>query len=145
MPSNKKPQRRYHRGKVIAGAHLPLPALKRKEVVIKALMAVQALVSGFYNQAMGLDLVLFLVGCRRLVKGNSEAETLLAEAFRTLNRVKDQHTATGEWVIEPAEATSLASVVSACVELYESLSVGQAMEATLYAETLLVRKRLSST
>lgn len=143
MASNKKPSKSYQKGKVIAGANMPIPVSKRREVATKALMAVQALRDEFYSTQIGLELILFLTGCRKFLSGNKEAEAFLAESFRILNKVKDTHSATGKWSILSSDLAQLSAVVSSCVELYESMTRGQATEATMYAEKILC-ERLSA-
>lgn len=129
MAKTKKPKKQYQRGKVIAGAHLPIPAKIKDTKETKALMALTALEGGFYNKAMGLDLVMFLSDCRHIAKDDMETCAKLLPAFRALNSIVDRNHRTGKWGVTGDERNVLKKVVPEMVEYYKKATAGQAIEA----------------
>lgn len=137
MATNKSPKRRYKPGKVIAGGHLPLPLREKEKTATKALMALAALRDGGYNSDVGMDLILFLTACKKLVENNQEALALLLTAFRAINAIKDRHTRTGKWVPTGDELRGLQETVPAFIDMYSSLTRDEAIEAKMHAEERL--------
>lgn len=139
MAKAKKPRKQYQRGKIIPGAHLPIPAKIKDSKETKALMALTALDNGFYNKDMGLDLVLFLSDCRHIAKDDLATCSKLLPAFKALNSIVDRHGRTGKWGVTGDERNTLKKVVPEMVDYYRAATKGQAIEAGVETDLKYVR------
>lgn len=123
MAGNKKPKKKYVRGKVIAGGHLPAPVAKTKEVEMKALNALSSLRNGYYNSEIALDLIVFLTVCQSVISKEDTAplQYLLA-AFKAINSIKDREIRTGKWGVNGDELRVLNETIPMFIDLYKQMN-----------------------
>lgn len=123
MSGSKKPRKKYHPGKVLAGGHLPPPAKNVQQVETKALMALESIRSGFYDRDIAIDLISMLTVCRKVIgNGDTEALRLLHRAFSALNSIKDRHSRTGKWGASGDEIRALSESVPPMIDLYKQMN-----------------------
>ena len=140
MAGNKKPRKKYQRGRVIAGGNLPAPAQKVKDVEMKALNALASLRGGYYNREIALDLIVFLTVCQSVMSNDdTEALAYLLKAFRAINDIKDRGIRTGKWGVNGDELRALEEVIPMMIDLYKQMTRDEISEGNVKAQEKLCR------
>lgn len=131
----------YRRGKVIPGGHLPQPKKHVESREMKALMALTALESGFFNGDMLIDLLWFVTECQKIAKARGDDQTgwAVVDVLTNLNSVLDRFERTQKWGINGDERTVLKRHMPGLVEFYRTASRSESSAAGS-----IVTKRLSA-
>ena len=132
MSAPKKPRKKYQRGKVLAGGHLPLHRRKTVVTETQVLMTLTGLKEGFFTDGMIVTLSMFLTACAALPI-RDDMERRLSEAMEATARIAVRHTNTGKWGMSGDEYKNLAGNVLYLLEIYKDSTLDQVASAMAVA------------
>lgn len=131
MGRSSAPRKKYVRGKVISGGHLPLQKVKAEGLEMQALIALEMFSCGNGSQVLAKELAFFVVSCSFLPDPSKENVALVTRASNALSSLYDRGTSKGRWVPSGDELRALKECVPPLLSAYKASTREEVLEAVI--------------